>query len=143
MGIQIDLDANTLSIHPEKLQTFCADCLVIGRKHQLTRTAFQLLLGKLLYVHKCVHPARTFINRMLALFRENSSAKKITLTPEFHKDLSWFLALLPSFNGITYIKKPEISNGHSLQIEASLTWGWKTFGTMCMPPPFLSYMGWI
>ena len=58
---------------------------------------------------------------MLALFRENSLAKKITLTSEFYKDLNWFLAFLPSFNGITYIRKPEIFDGHSLQIDASLT----------------------
>ena len=56
---------------------------------------------------------------MLALFRENSSTRKITLTLEFHKDLNWFLAFLPLFNGITYIKKPE--NFDSLQIDASLT----------------------
>ena len=58
---------------------------------------------------------------MLALFRANHKAKKIILTSVFHKDLSWFLAFLPSFNGVTYINKPEIVNNHSLHIDASLT----------------------
>ena len=121
LGIQIDLDANTLSIHPGKLHAIYAECLATSNKRQLTKRAFQSLLGKLLYIHKCVQPARTFINRMLALLRQNPTAKKITLTSEFHKDLNWFLAFLPSFNGITYISKPEIFDGHSLQIDASLT----------------------
>ena len=121
LGIQFDLDANTLSIQPEKLCAIYSECLATSNKRQLTKKAFQSLLGKLLYVHKCVQPARTFINRMLALLRENPSAKRITLTSEFHMDLNWFLAFLPSFNGITYIKKPEIFYGHSLQIDASLT----------------------
>ena len=110
-----------------------ADCLAVSRKRQLIRTAFQLL-RKLLYIHKCVRPARTFANRMLALFRESSLVKRIMLNSEFHKDLSWILTFLPSFNGITYIKKPKIFNGHSLQIDASLTglggiWNRKVYAT--------------
>ena len=58
---------------------------------------------------------------MLALFRASNRARKISLTAEFFKDLAWFLAFLPSFNGLTYIKKPAIVNGHSLHIDASLT----------------------
>ena len=121
LGIQIDLDANTLSIHPDKLQSIYSSCLDVSTRRHLTRTQYQSLLGKLLYIHKCVKPARTFINRMLALFRTSNRARKISLTAEFFKDLAWFLAFLPSFNGVTYINKPAIVNGHSLHIDASLT----------------------
>ena len=58
---------------------------------------------------------------MLALFRANSSAKRIFLTPGFHKDLSWLLTFLPSFNGVTSIRKADIPNIHTLHIDASLT----------------------
>ena len=50
----------------------------------------QSLLGKLLYIHKCVLSARTFINRILELFRRNSRAKKIHLDSGFHKDIHIF-----------------------------------------------------
>ena len=90
-------------------------------RHHLTKTQYQSLLGKLLYIHKCVPPARTLINRMLTLFRANSKAKKIVLTADFHKDLNWFLNFLPSFNGVTYLRKSQIVNNHSLHIDASLT----------------------
>ena len=93
---------------------------IAGKRH-LTKKAFQSLLSKLLYIHKCVVPARTFINRMLSLFRQNASSPRIFLTEEFHKDLSWFLKFLPKFNGITYIHKAEIPENQTLYIDASLT----------------------
>ena len=43
------------------------------------------------------------------------------MTADFHRDLKWFLVFLPSFNGVTYICKPEISQAHTLHIDASLT----------------------
>ena len=85
LGIQIDLDAHTLSIHPDKLQSIYSSCLDVSIRRHLTRTQYQSLLGKLLYIHKCVKPARTFINRMLALFRASNRARKISLTAEFSK----------------------------------------------------------
>ena len=93
---------------------------VAGKRH-LTKKAFQSLLGKLLYIHKCVVPARTFINRMLALFRQSSTKRRIVLTEEFHNDLNWFLLFLPKFNGITYIQKPNIPGAQTLHVDASLT----------------------
>ena len=85
------------------------------------KISFQSLLGKLLYIHKFMVPAHTFINRMLALFRQNSTKRCIALTEKFHKDLSLFLLFLPKFNGITYIQKPDIPGGQTLRVDASVT----------------------
>ena len=65
-----------MSIDPAKLESKYAECLATSKKRHLSRTALQSLLGKLLYVHKCVRQARTFINRMLALFRASPRTKK-------------------------------------------------------------------
>ena len=121
LGIQIDLDNNELSIDPDKLQSIHNECIATSGKRHLSRKAFQSLLGKLLYIHKCVPPARTFISRMLALFRQDPTAKRITLTEDFHKDLAWFLVFLPKFSGVTYIRKFEIPHSHTLYVDASLT----------------------
>ena len=121
MGIRIDVDANTLSIDTHKLRSIHEECIAVAGKRHLTKNAFQSLLGKLLYIHKCVVPARTFINRMLDLFRQNSTKRRIVLTEEFHKDLKWFLLFLPNFNGITYIQKPDIPGAQTLYVDASLT----------------------
>ena len=117
LGIQIDLDRNELSIDPIKLESIYKECVETSTKPYLSRSAFQSLLGKLLYIHKCVSPAR----RMLALFRQNPGAKRITLTKDFHRDLAWFLVFLPRFNGITYIKKFPIPQAHTLHVDASLS----------------------
>ena len=121
LGIRIDLDANTLSIDALKLQLIYEECLATTGKRHLTKKAFQSLLGKLLYIYKCVQPARTFINRMLSLFRQNAHNPRIPLTAEFHQDLNWFLKFLPKFNGVTYIHKASIPESQTLYIDASLT----------------------
>ena len=92
----------------------------MSKKHT-TKKALQSLLGKLVYVHKCVKPARLFINRMLTLLRKNGHRNKITLDRDFFKDLNWFLTFLPQFNGITCINKTVIPEDHTLHVDASLT----------------------
>ena len=66
-------------------------------------------------------PARTFINCMLAVFRENAHMKRIKLTEEFFQDLSWFLEFLPTFNGITYLVKTEALGENYVYLDVSLT----------------------
>ena len=46
-----------------------------------SRRQLQSILGLLLYVHKCVKPARIFLNRMLELLRASNGRQKILLTP--------------------------------------------------------------
>ena len=121
LGISINIEANTLSIDNAKLVAIHEECMrVCGRKY-LTKKSFQSLLGKLIYVHKCVAPARIFINRMLAVFRQNAHKKRIKLTQEFFQDLSWFLEFLPTFNGITYLVKTEVLGENYVYLDASLT----------------------
>ena len=80
LGSLIDTKKGTVSIPPDK---FCQinDTITewlarkICTKHQL-----QSLLGLLLYIHKCVKPARAFLNRMLALLRSGHANQKIDLT---------------------------------------------------------------
>ena len=52
-----------------------------------TKNQLQSLLGSLLYITKCVCPARFFLNRMLQVLRDNHSNGHIRLTEDFTKDL--------------------------------------------------------
>ena len=47
--------------------------------------------------------------------------QKIHLTPEFQKDIAWFLTFLQSFNGISYLKKNAVDSVQSLYLDACLT----------------------
>ena len=89
-------------------------------------------MGKLIYIHKCVHPARIFINRILDLFRTNSHKKRIRLTPQFYQDLEWFQKFLPHFNGVTLFNKPILTNLSPVYIDACLSgiggiWGTRVY----------------
>ena len=121
LGVHIDIPKASPSIDQEKLISIHKECFHIADKKYLSRKNFQSLLGKLIYLHKCVVPARVFINRMLELFQNNSHKKKIYLSPSFFQDLAWFKKFLPHFNGTTIFKKPHIPESQALHLEACLS----------------------
>ena len=86
-------------------------------------------------------------SRILALFHENSHLKKIYLTSDFHKDIQWFLTFLPSFNGMSFIKKNGVDPEQSLYLDDIMTslylddyctlLAWELFGgSGFMLPPY-------
>ena len=101
----------------------------------------QSLFGNILYLHKCVLPARTFINRTLDLFRRNFQSKKIHLDSGLHKDIQWFISFLPTFNGVTYIRKGSIPHFDSLYLDASLTGLGGTWSNIVYAAPVLGIPG--
>ena len=68
-------------------------------KQKANRIQIQKLLGHLLYLHKCIPPARLFTNRILAVLRGSPKVGYIALNEAFHKDIAWFNQFLESFNG--------------------------------------------
>ena len=56
LGIEVDIDKNIMRIQPDKSQEIYAECLKVKSKKFLSRKAFQSLLGRLLYIQKCVTP---------------------------------------------------------------------------------------
>ena len=121
LGITIDLDANSISIESTKLEEIYIECLKVRGKITISKKQFQSLLGKLIYLHKCIKPARIFINRILTAFRDNPHTKRIKLSKEFFQDIDWFLTFLPHFSGSTKIFKTPIVHAHSLHIDACTT----------------------
>ena len=121
LGICIDIENNTLSIDSEKIEAIYEHCVNIIHRKTISRRQLQSLLGKLLYLHKCVKPARAFVNRILATFRQNPHNHKFPVSTEMKQDIQWFLQFLPKFNGVTILKKDPIKEPHTLHIDASLT----------------------
>ena len=139
LGIDIDVNNSTLSIPQAKLHEIREECIKVSTRKYLKRSkrSYQSLMGKLLYIQKCVRSAKTFINRILALFRKNSTKARIYLDEEFYKDITWFLEFLPKFNGITYFKTFEVDK---LFLDASLTglggvWRERVYATPVMEIP--------
>ena len=88
-------------------------------KSKVSKNQFQSLLGSLLYIAKCVTPARFFLNRMLQLLRDHTSKSDILLSSEFYRDLNWFNTFLVQYNGVTFFdyRKPD----YIVYLDACLT----------------------
>ena len=118
LGITIDINSNTLAINEEKLQDMYAECVKVRKQKYLSKGKFQALVGKLLYIQKAVKLAHPFTNRILATFKKNSQREKIYMNKEFHVDIDWFLTFLPSFNGITFLRKNEVDATQTMFLDA-------------------------
>ena len=101
-----------------KLHQICGTVSEWKNRKYCTKRQLQSLLDHLLYIHKCVKPARYFLNRMLELLREYHGQTRIHLNPEFHRDLRWFERFLPLYNGISLYdhQKPD----HQVHLDACL-----------------------
>ena len=99
LGVLIDSENGTISIPPEKLEQVNTMVHQWLTKNMVTKRQLQSFLGSLLYVK----PARIFLNHMLDLLRASHVTQKITLTPEFKRDLRWFATYLPRYNGVVII----------------------------------------
>ena len=107
LGILFNTVDKTISIPPDKLSEIMRVCHYWSEKKVVTKNQFQSQLGLLLYISKCVKPARFFLNCMLQLLRDNFVNYHIVLTHDFFRDLVWFQTFLNSYNGITiYDIKP-------------------------------------
>ena len=77
LGILIDTVEGTVAIPPEKLKDITIMVKEWKGKNFCTKRQLQSLLGTLLYVHKCVKPARCFLNRMLETLCNASNPAKL------------------------------------------------------------------
>ena len=92
----------------------------MGLKNKATKKQLQSLVGSLIYIHKCVKPARLFVNRILAVLKLAPAKGYINLTQDFGKDIAWFNAFLLQFNGRTFFSKELQKPINNVFLDASL-----------------------
>ena len=102
LGVIINTENFTISVPDEKLAEIKLVCSQWACKKYCNKRDLQSLLGRLLYVTKCVKASRPFLNRMLDLLRQADKQVKIVLTEDFQRDLNWFCRFLTSFNGVAF-----------------------------------------
>ena len=125
LGVMIDTVMGNLSIPPEKLEQINVTVRQWLSRSVVSKRQLLSILGLLLYVHKCIKPARIFINRMLELLRSPHATQRITLTADFKCDLQWFATFLPRYNAISMYDYRAIDM--TLELDACLT----GFGCRC------------
>ena len=133
LGILINTETRAMSVPPDKLDSIIDMCSQWQNKKFCSKRQLQSLLGSLLYVSKCVKPARTFLNRMLMLLRENFEKDTIFLNREFFKDLNWFHTFLSQFTGVVYYDIRPVQG--ELHLDASLTGMGGIFDNQCYALP--------
>ena len=132
MGIVVDIQTRTFSITPEKMREISHTCIQFFLRDRFTKRELQSLLGKLLYISRCVTGSRRFLNRMLCTLRKNHNSKNIHPDTEFRMDLLWFIQFLRVFNGMVAFKRNPVE--HHIFVDATLMglgaiWGNKTYTT--------------
>ena len=85
LGVMINTVEGTIAIPPEKLQQINDTVVDWFGKSVVSKRQLKSILGLLLYVHKCVKPARIFLSRMLELLRSSHPTQRITLTSDFKR----------------------------------------------------------
>ena len=99
-----------MSIPNGKLYKIKELCKKWSFKTIATRNQIQKLLGHLLYLHKCISPARLFTNRILSVHRGCPRDGPVTLNGAFRKDIAWFNNFLTVFNGTVKIHDENVHN---------------------------------
>ena len=104
LGVLFDTVSMTISITPDRL----AEIRSLVEQWLVKRTAskrqLQSLLGKLMFISKCVRQSRIFVNRIIATIRGlKHHYYKIKLTQEFRKDLLWWREFASIFNGVSVL----------------------------------------
>ena len=133
--LEINSVNRTLQIPKDKLTQIQQICQQYVSKKKVTKNQFQSLLGSILYITKCVKPARFFLNSMLQLLRDSTDKTCIYLHTDFFQDFNWFNTFLAQYNGITFYDNQVIHA--TVFLDACLqVWGAPLIRCY-MPYPFL------
>ena len=125
LGVELDTENSTIAVPQEKLHDIRQECQQWLSKTTCTKRQLQSLLGKLLYVTKCVRASKPFLNRMLDTLRAAHKQDTIAIDCEFRRDLNWFTRFLPQFNGVAFFGHNTIHT--HVELDASL----QGLGAMC------------
>ena len=97
LGIEIDMNSNSLSIPTSKLQEIQKCLAAAARQSRITLRHMQSILGYINHLAKVVRAARVFIARLLAALRAATS-DVIIVTPPVKADLAWFSRYMSKYN---------------------------------------------
>ena len=128
LGIEVDLDANTIAIPTPKLQEIQQGLANASRQKSLTKKALQRAVGQINHLSKVVAPARLFMGRLLAAIR-GKGHPRIRVTPSMKADFAWSRRFLKDYNGRAII--PPLLKKREIWADSCLKGGSATDGRLC------------
>lgn len=153
LGIMFDTVNMRMSIPPEKVAEVREEISLWMKKSSASKKSLQQLLGKLLWVSKCVRFSRSFIGRLLSQLQQMHSLsdnKRVKLTVGSRQDISWWNRYLRRFNGIEMLYETDplgLSLNQLLDTkalvncgDAQMSGGGSYFGTQYWSRPFPAWL---
>ena len=103
LGIDIDIDENTLKIPYEKIVKIRAEAFRLIHSDTISDKELESIIGRLLNTAKCIRAVRPFVSRLLTLKRDSKDSKRILLSEGAKRDLLWFYCLASTWNGTSIL----------------------------------------
>ena len=107
LGCVLDTSNLTISLPERKVHDIIASLRTARGARKVRQRDLLSLIGKLVHATKCIPARRSFFRRLLDTAHSVQRPHHwVTLTTETKRDLDWWLALLPSWNGTAPLLHP-------------------------------------
>ena len=104
IGFIVDTNNMELRISENRLRDIIAELTLWEGRKTCKKRELLSIIGKLIFVSKVVRSGRTFVRRLIDLSRKVKYLHhRVNLNLSARKDIQWWLAYLPSWNGITML----------------------------------------
>ena len=105
LGLQYDLEANTISLPASKVTALLSTLHAWRSKSQVTEKQLCSLAGRLVYAAGVITSGRLFLNRVLATKRRAStSGLDVILDAAFFEDINWWIDAIQLRNGVSFLE---------------------------------------
>jgi hypothetical protein len=117
LGIEIDTVAMQIRLPAEKFNALMQTLPTWRNRKKTTKRELLSLIGTLSFATKIVRPGRTFLRRLIDLStRVTKLHHHIDITAEARKDIEWWIAFLPLWNGRSLIIEKNLTYNTSLTL---------------------------
>ena len=126
-GIELDTEVMEMRIPSTKLAEIKHEVRGWKGVTRASKKKVQSLLGKLIYISKCVQPARLYLNRIITSLT-GKAGDVIYIDKEFQMDINWFDSLLERFNGVSLIERHPLEAYEAVELDSCLSGCGAIFG---------------
>lgn len=107
LGVLFNTLNMTMSVTPSRLEEISRLLDSWLNKQKASKKQLESLIGKLMFVAKCVPPGRVFVGRLLDCLRSISGRNPtFNVDKEILKDVTWWRYFMSSYNGVSLMLQP-------------------------------------
>lgn len=100
LGIEIDTVEMKMRLPEEKIQKLRKELEFWHGKNKATYKQLQILAGHLSHGSRMIQGGKLYMYFLFDLLKKSEGKRRVKLTPDFHRDLSWWWVFLEEFNSV-------------------------------------------